>query len=266
MKRLFSPQDVNFDKFIEFMATLNDPCFRCTPPSPKPHVKRCKGGGGCGIINMEPHAVDYEKDIVRGRGHQNRLSNVVVKQVATELAKQRLQGVPYKTFEEFYIKVRTLVNIYGISNLTVYDIATQLIKCFPTLAPMPRDYVYLACGAMEGARTLLGSKNVTAELKKARAHLQGIVAAAGYAGNELANINKNLGAGVCVHRSVFNAYFPQSVSAYDIEDILCIYKGCFALGGTGHGCGFQDIAAVVAHYKPTNTTPVVSTSPQPVYP
>lgn len=117
------------------------------------------------------------------------------------------------------------------------------------LAPMPCDYVYLASGALDGARILLGSKNVTAGLKRARAHLQGIVAAAGYAGNELAKINKNLGAGVCVHRSVFNAYFPQSVSAYEIEDILCIYKGCFALGGTKLGCTFPNLAAIVNDYR-----------------
>lgn len=193
-------------------------------------------------------AVDYEKYIVRGRGHQNRLSSKVVKQVATVLAGEPWHSVSYSTFEEFYIKVRSLVNIHGIGNLTVYDIATQLIKCFPALAPMPCGYVYLASGALEGARILLGSENVTAELKIARAHLQGIVAAAGYAGNGLVNINKNLGAGVCVHRSVFNAYFPQSVSAYDIEDILCIYKGCFALGGTKPVCAFPNLAAIVNDY------------------
>ncbi|MBE6308342.1 MAG: hypothetical protein E7087_03435 [Bacteroidales bacterium] len=258
----------NFAKNVEFMAIFNDLCFGCTPPSPKPPVKRCKGGGGfvCNVNNVQPHKVNYEKDIVRGRGHQNRLSSSVVKQVATVLAKKTWHDAHYKSFEEFYIKVRSIVNIHGIGNLTVYDIATQLIKCFPTLAPMPCDYVYLASGALDGARILLGSKTVTAELKKAKAHLQRIVATAGYAGNNLYNINRNLGAGVCLHRSVFDAYFPSSVSAYDIEDILCIYKKHFTPGGTKQGCCFTDIAAIVAHYKPTNAVPAASISPQQVNP
>lgn len=150
--------------------------------------------------------------------------------------------------------------------------------CFKCNPPSPKPRVKRCkgsgsggCGAMDGARILLGSKKVTAELKKAKAHLQGVVV--GYAGNELLNINKNIGVGVCVHRSVFSEYFPPSVSAYDIEDILCIYKDSFALGGTKAGCPFPDIAAIVAHYKskkhaqPANPLPQqVNPSPRPANP
>ena len=57
--------------------------------------------------------VDFEKDIVRGRGHQCRLSGDVVKNVAGELKKQSWPAMSYPTFEEFYLYVRSIVNIDG---------------------------------------------------------------------------------------------------------------------------------------------------------
>lgn len=205
--------------------------------SRKGSKNRCGGDDGCicptrDSITPISNENDFEKNIVRGRGHQRHISKEVAKEVANKLKGQPWGTMQFPTFEEFYLYVRSIVNTPGIGNLTVYDIATQLLKFFPGIAPMPKDYVYLARGAMEGAKSLLGSKAINTALKSTTPKL--LQLATKYTGSAYGSIKRHLTPGVCVPTDLFRQFFPQ-LTAYEIEDVLCIYKIMLAQGGIdGH--------------------------------
>ncbi|MBO5703483.1 MAG: hypothetical protein J6R91_02765 [Bacteroidaceae bacterium] len=107
--------------------------------------------------------------------------------------KQFVKG--FVDFEELYDFVCSVIGkINGIGPLTVYDTAKRIGHLL-TPAIYPKQYVYLAAGALEGAKMLLGDKKL-----KFREPIKR-----------------------------FEPYFGTLGSLY-IEDILCIYKADFVLG------------------------------------
>lgn len=95
----------------------------------------------------------------------------------------------FNDFEELYDFIRSVIGtISGIGPLTVYDTARRLGHLFDT--PIyPQMYVYLAAGAKEGAKSLLGPKEL-----KFRESID-----------------------------LFRPYFGTFPSIF-IEDMLCIFK------------------------------------------
>lgn len=152
-------------------------------------------------ISKKISLVDFYYKLIKGP-HQIRLSKIVVQQAAQNLANNinisNLQG-QFQSFEDLYNKVRNLILIKGISNLTVYDVAMR-IGSLVNLEP--QNYVYVARGAMIGVRKLLGNNIVRKKL-----------------------IN-----GVKLPISLFSNLFP-GVCSRDLEVILCIYKEYFLLNG-----------------------------------
>lgn len=145
--------------------------------------------------------VDFYYKLIKGP-HQIRLSKIVVQQAAQNLANNinisNLQG-QFQSFEDLYNKVRNLILIKGISNLTVYDVAMR-IGSLVNLEP--QNDVYVARGAMIGARKLLGNNIV----------------------------RKNLINGVKLPITLFSNLFP-GVCSRDLEVIIYIYKKYFLLNG-----------------------------------
>lgn len=98
----------------------------------------------------------------------------------------------FADFEQLYDFVNSVIGkISGIGPLTVYDTAKRIGHIFEN--PIyPKQYVYLAAGAMAGAIKLLNRKTLSFR--------EPII--------------------------VFQPYFG-TLSSIFIEDILCIYKGLF---------------------------------------
>lgn len=103
----------------------------------------------------------------------------------------------FSDFEQLYDFVASVIgNIKGVGSLTVYDTAKRIGHLFET--PIyPKQYVYLSAGAMEGAKTLLGTKSL-----KFREPVE-----------------------------IFKPYFGTLPSIF-IEDILCIFKAVFCTTST----------------------------------
>lgn len=95
------------------------------------------------------------------------------------------------SFEQLYEEVRSrFKGIYFCEGpLTCYDVAMRIGQLFDI---EPKDQVYLNCGALKGAKLLLGEKNLSQ----------------------------------IIDRAVFPAPLCNECSIY-IEDILCIFKDAF---------------------------------------
>lgn len=154
--------------------------------------------------DSDGNIIDYDC-IIKGRGHQRRLKKVVVAQVKQILGNQDWTHTSYRDFEDLYDQVRKAVNIKGIGDLTIYDIAVQIGKCCNP-AVLPKKYVYLAQGALEGAKMLLGAGYISA-----------------HKDHSVSGFTR-------IDMSHFAPYF-SSATALDIEEILCIYKSLLKLGG-----------------------------------
>ena len=140
---------------------------------------------------------------------------VGVQKVAPFVQKNKLfEG--FVDFEQLYDYIASIIaGIPGIGPLTVYDTAKRIGHLFAN--PIyPQQYVYLSAGAMDGAKALLGTKNLKFREPTA----------------------------------LFEPYFRGLPSIF-VEDILCIFKSTFSsLGGATvksvlkqGNCVFHAIAA-----------------------
>ena len=142
----------------------------------------------CGCCSMveEMNAIKilYGKDPIRDviwkcvcnrHGHQYRILNTAVESAVNALmdsmfvradmkAKPFINGNKisevFKDFEELYDFISLVMSgIHGIGPLTVYDTAKRIGHLFDS--PIyPKQYVYLAAGAKNGAEALLGKKGL----------------------------------------------------------------------------------------------------------
>ncbi len=138
---------------------------------------------------------EYEllKKCVKGP-HQRRMKSEVCLTAAKILEDSKILHLRFADFEELYCMVKNLLNgVNGIGDLTVYDVSKRIghIIEHPVY---PEQYVYSSRGAAIGASGLLGRKIAFRE-----------------------------------PTSVYAPYF--NVPSIFIEDILCIFKDYFALGG-----------------------------------
>ena len=142
--------------------------------------------------------------VIKG-AHQRRMTSKCVEKALKALKKNGFSGIKqkgYNNFEELYADVRnTLITVSGIGSLTCYDVALRLGR-FTTPWITPKDYVYVAQGALVGAHRLLGRDVV----------------------------KKALIDEVKLPVSLFATLFPNIPAAH-IEDMLCIYKTYFVTGG-----------------------------------
>lgn len=189
-------------------------------------TSQCVGLNQCGCCSMveEMNAIRSAyiagnrpiEDIIRScvcnrHGHQYCISGAAVDEavkrlVVSEVILSDLHRKPFIEhgkfvkgfcdFEELYDFVRSVIGeITGIGPLTIYDTAKRIGHLLQP-AIYPKQYVYLAAGAMDGAKKLLGAKSL--EFREPT-HL-------------------------------FTPYFG-TLSSIFIEDMLCIFKDYFILGG-----------------------------------
>lgn len=145
------------------------------------------------ICNRHGHQYCIANDAVDKAVRALMESRVVLSDLTT---KQFIAGRKFATvfcdFEELYDFVCTVIGpIKGIGPLTIYDTAKR-IGHLMSPAIYPKQYVYLAAGAREGAEGLLGTKKL-----KFREPIQ-----------------------------VFTPYFGTFPSIF-VEDMLCIFKDSF---------------------------------------
>ena len=184
------------------------------------HLGKSGGCGCCSMVEeMNSILTDYKNKtktieeilkscVCQRHGHQycipteavnnavaNLLNSTFVneKGVSAPLVDGGLLNATFSDFEELYDFVRGVIGgVKGIGPLTVYDTAKRIGHLYPT--PIyPKQYVYLAAGALDGAKALLGRSDL-----KFREP-------------------------VCL----FTPYFG-SLSSIFVEDILCIFKDDFA--------------------------------------
>ena len=139
--------------------------------------------------------------VCRRHGHQYCLKEIAIIEAVDALMKSIITstGQPFiiknkinenfSDFEELYDFIHSVIgNIKGIGPLTVYDTAKRIGHLFET--PIyPKQYVYLAAGAADGAKNLLKVSSL-----KFREPID-----------------------------IFKPYFGTLPSIF-IEDILCIFK------------------------------------------
>jgi len=133
-------------------------------------------------------------------GHQYCIANASISQAVINLQNAGILTKKYADFEALYDDVRKIIgNISGIGDLTIYDTALRIgFIMFPIV--LPQNYVYLARGAMRGAKKILG----TNKLKYRE------------------------------QASVFSPYFGN-LSSHFVEDFLCIMEDFLCKGGVVAG-------------------------------
>ena len=180
------------------------------------HRKELKGECGCCSMVEEMNSIrvkyltpGYEikgvinECVCNRHGHQYRIPKKAVEKAVEELMKSKVySGSPFikggkfvakfVDFEELYEFVKSVIGgISGIGPLTIYDTARRIGHLFDT--PIyPKEYVYLAAGAKDGAKNLLKNK-ICYPLKDR------------------------------VPKELFSPFFGTLSSAF-VEDILCIFK------------------------------------------
>lgn len=156
-----------------------------------------------------PIGVPLPAWLVKG-SHQRRMTSKCVKKTLKALEDAHILKGSYKDFEELYAAIRkSIIPIRGIGDLAVYDIAMRMGRMLQ-IEVLPSAYVYVARGALQGAKALLGADVV----------------------------KKSLDSGVRLPISLFDRLFQGITSEY-IEAILCIYKDSFVLGGIKKGVSFS---------------------------
>lgn len=146
----------------------------------------------------------FDVSVIKGV-HQRRVSNAAINQLLRRLNSHGIENKRYYYFEDLYDDVRRLVTnplISGIGDLTIYDTARRIGHVLD-LPVYPERYVYLARGAKEGAKKLLG-RNV----------------------NYVEPVD------------VFKPYFG-GLPSICIEDFLCIFKDYLCKGGVIAGVTVQ---------------------------
>lgn len=159
--------------------------------------------------NKSPNKVVTEEQLHRALvkgSHQRRLANIAINDAIQKLKLNNdlsdIRNAKFQSFDELHKYVSNqILNIKGISHLTVYDAAVRIGELLkPKLRPT--DYVYVARGTLTGAKKLLGKQVVK---------------------NNLVN-------GIKLPICLFQQYFPN-IESIDLEVILCIYKDYFIEGG-----------------------------------
>ncbi|MCH5308384.1 MAG: hypothetical protein J1E58_00885 [Prevotella sp.] len=120
--------------------------------------------------------------------HQWRIKKSIREKVAKQLVEKKIFKKHYNNFEELYDEIKQIAS----GQLFRYDIAKRIGHC---IGIAPKDYVYLQCGAKDGAKVLRDKKAI---LLPSRISFR-------------------------VKKSVFDDAFPN-MESIDIENLLCIHK------------------------------------------
>ena len=180
------------------------------------HRKELKGECGCCSMVEEMNIIRViyltpgndikeviKKCVCNRHGHQYCIPGEAVEKAVKELMKSKTySGSPFVNkgkfvakfidFEELYEFIKSIIGgISGIGPLTIYDTARRIGHLFDT--PIyPKEYVYLAAGAKEGAAVLLNrNKNSLKDREP---------------------------------KELLSPFFGTLPSAF-VEDLLCIFKG-----------------------------------------
>jgi len=146
--------------------------------------------------NPAPSEQDILKKCVKG-AHQYCIANIAIDAAVNALDNAKVLHTRYADFEDLYDSVRKLIGgIKCIGDLTVYDTALR-IGFISDPVVLPREYVYLARGAMDGAVKLFGNNTPLKFREPAR---------------------------------MFAPYFGN-MSSHFIEDFLCVLKDYICLDG-----------------------------------
>ena len=180
------------------------------------HRKELKKECGCcsmveemNIIRVDYLTPGYDieevitKCVCNRHGHQYCIPREAVEKAVEELVKSKTySGSPFVNkgkfvakfidFEELYEFIKSIIGgISGIGLLTIYDTARRIGHLFDT--PIyPKEYVYLAAGAKDGAALLLNRDKSSIKDRESR--------------------------------ELFSPFFGTLPSAF-VEDLLCIFKG-----------------------------------------
>lgn len=158
-------------------------------PDGKVYRLWCKSG----IKKTEVCLEDLIKPYEGPCPHQYWMKEGTRNKIVDKLENNKVLEKSYANFEELYDELVRLKITRG--DLFRYDLALRIGKCLDTL---PKDYVYLHRGALEGAQVLQTKGLVT------------LPASWKYR----------------VEKSVFAKLFPD-MEAFDIENLLCIHKEDF---------------------------------------
>ena len=85
------------------------------------------------------------------------MAESTIQQTITALKNSNLPKQRFLNFEDLFDYVNNCIRgIVGVGQLAVYDISVRIGKylCSPPIEP--KEYVYLHCGALEGANNLFG--------------------------------------------------------------------------------------------------------------
>lgn len=125
----------------------------------------------------------------------------------------------FNNFEDLYDEVRRLLeDIHFVrGRLTLYDTAINIGQLLTPIVE-PKDFVYLAAGAREGAGYVIGKKNVDWRVEK----------------------------------DIFGNLFLE-LSSIDIENVLCIYKNQLKELANG---GILSIAEIDGVFTPCCFSPI----------
>ena len=145
-----------------------------------------------GSSSLDCLTYDQWKNIVKG-GHQRRMPHKTVADVINKLKACACLSHSFVDFEELYDCVKKCIGgIPKVGPLAVYDIALRIGSLLNPQV-LPKNYVYVSNGALEGFKRLYSGVPVVDDR---------------------------------VPISVFRSLFGSLDSMY-IEDILCIYKSRF---------------------------------------
>lgn len=150
--------------------------------------------GDCVFGSYNPK---YDRKVVpcpKKAEHQRRVNNMKLYNLL-EMLETKLKNITILTFEDLFNAVASC-NVFSSGSLVVYDVAHRIAfwKSTPQYNILPISKVYLQRGAMDGAKALFKGKNI-----------------------KLTRV---------VDKDIFTTHFPEfgNMTAYDIENFLCVFK------------------------------------------
>lgn len=163
------------------------------------------------------------KKLVKG-SHQKHMQGETVKKAIDILSENKEWTEDFDSFEALYdVIFRLLFPIKGIGTITVYDTSLRIGYCKGIL---PIDYVYLARGAMIGARYLYGKDNLGKDIILGKMKTERIL----YADNNLKGLNSDLKNKLAEKLKTYHGnriktdFFKKvfnNMDSMNIENILC---------------------------------------------
>ena len=163
------------------------------------------------------------KKLVKG-SHQKRMSKKTVDVATRILSENKEWTEDFDSFEALYdVIFRLLFPIKGIGTITVYDTSLRIGYCKGIL---PIDYVYLACGALIGARYLYGKDTLGKDIILGEMRTERIL----YVDNNLKGLYSDLRNKLAEKLKTYHGnriktdFFKDnfgSMDSMDIENILC---------------------------------------------